>query len=149
MNYTEQISNKLNVLLVKNYDTEKGYINAIDNIGDNRLKLFFNRRVLERNKFAKELRTEILKYDEIPEDTGHIKDSKDNGWETLKTTCAENKEQAVLDEVIKGEKANLEEYNQILKDSHLPPTTDSLLVKQKKAIQASINTEKSYVKIVS
>ena len=149
MNYTEKISNKLNGLLVKNYDAEKGYKNAINNIEDDRLKLLFDRSVSERNEFAKELRTEILKYDKIPEISGSLKGSLHRDWTTIKAVFDENSEQAVLDEVIKGEKASLEEYNEILKDKHLPPTTDSLLLKHKNAIEASINTQKSYVKIVS
>jgi len=32
MKYSEKISNKLNELLIKNYDAEKGYLNAIDNV---------------------------------------------------------------------------------------------------------------------
>lgn len=44
MKYSEKISNKLNELLVKNYGAEKGYLNAIDNIDNDRLKIFFKRR---------------------------------------------------------------------------------------------------------
>ncbi len=32
MKYSEEISNKLNQLLVKNYDAEKGYLNALNNV---------------------------------------------------------------------------------------------------------------------
>lgn len=149
MNYTEEISNKLNDLLVKNYDAEKGYKNAIHHIEDDRLKLLFNRRIEERHEFANELKTEIVKFNETPENTGSFKGAMHRDWTSLKATFNGNKEQAVLDEVIKGEKASLEEYSQVLEETHLPPTTDSLLMKHKKAIEASINTEKSYTKIVS
>ena len=73
MNYSEKISNKLNELLVKNYDAEKGYLNAIDNVDNKELKMFFKRRASERSQFAKELRTEILQYGQIPEDSGSFK----------------------------------------------------------------------------
>lgn len=149
MSYKEKISNKLNELMVKNYTAEKGYRNAIDNITDDRLKLFFNRRVNERNKFAKELKQEILKFDDLPEDLDNFKGYMFRNGMPIKTIDVENKEQAVLDEVIKGEQANLKKYKQVLKNNLFPPATDSLLVKHKKAIQASLNTEKSYVKIVS
>ena len=41
------------------------------------------------------------------------------------------------------------EYNEILNDSTLPPTIDSLLTKQKNAIQVSINTENVHEELVS
>ncbi|WNH08299.1 ferritin-like domain-containing protein [Thalassobellus suaedae] len=148
MKYTEEISNKLNKLLIKNYDAEKGYLNAIDHVDDERLQMFFKRRVSERSEFAKELRTEILRYGEIPEDSGAFKDVLHRNWASLKTLLTSNNEEAILNEAIRGEEAGLEEYNEILKDRNLPPTIDSLLLKHKSAIQASINTEKSYKELV-
>ena len=142
MKYSEKISNKLNELLVKNYDAEKGYLNAIDNVENDKLKMFFKRRASERSEFAKELRTEILRYGELPEDSGSFKGTMHRNWMSLKSLFSSNNEEAILEEAIRGEEASLEEYNEILKDRTLPPTIDSLLTKQKSAIQASINTEK-------
>lgn len=149
MKYSEKISNKLNELLVKNYDAEKGYLNAIDNIDNDRLKVFFKRRASERSEFAKELRTEILRYGEIPENSGSFKGAMHRNWMSLKSLFSSNNEEAILEEAIRGEEASLEEYKDILKDQTLPPTIDSLLTKQKNAIQASINTEKVHEELVS
>lgn len=149
MKYSEKISNKLNELLVKNYDAEKGYLNAIDNIENDRLKMFFKRRASERSQFAKELRTEILRYGEIPEDSRSFKGTAHRNWMSLKSMFSSNNEEAILEEAIRGEEASLNEYNEILKDRTLPPTIDSLLTKQKTAIQASINTEKVREELVS
>jgi uncharacterized protein (TIGR02284 family) len=149
MKYSEKISNKLNELLVKNYDAEKGYLNAIDNVENKNLKMFFKRRASERSEFAKDLRTEILRYGEIPENDGSFKGTMHRNWTTLKATFSSNNEEAVLEEAIKGEKASLKEYDEILADSTLPPTIDSLLTKQKNAIQAAINTEKVHEELVS
>lgn len=49
MKYTEEISNKLNELLVKNYDAENGYIDAYKNLESKDLKMFFKRRATERS----------------------------------------------------------------------------------------------------
>ncbi|WP_316930047.1 ferritin-like domain-containing protein [Siansivirga zeaxanthinifaciens] len=131
MKYSEKISNKLNELLVKNYDAEKGYLNAIDNIDNDRLKMFFKRRASERSEFAKELRTEILRYGEIPENSGSFKGAAHRNWMSLKSMFSSNNEEAILEEAIRGEEASLEIYNEILEDRNLPPTIDSLLTKQK------------------
>lgn len=149
MKYTERISNKLNELLIKNYDAEKGYLKAIDQVDSPTLKMFFKRRASERSEFAKELRTEILRYGEIPEDSGSLKGTMHRNWMTLKSLFSSNNEEAILEEAIKGEESSLEEYNELLKERDLPPTIDSLLMKHKSAIQAAINTEKVHEELVS
>lgn len=149
MKYSEEISNKLNELLIKNYDAEKGYLNAIDNVDSDKLKMYFKRRASERSEFAKELRTEILRYGEIPEDSGSFKGTMHRNWMSLKSTFSSNNEELILEEAIRGEEASLEAYNDLLKERHLPPSIDSLLIKHKNAIQAAINTEKVHEELVS
>lgn len=149
MKFKEEISNKLNELLIKNIDAEKNYSNAIDNIDDDRLKMFFKRRTEDRGKFAKALRTEILRYGQIPEDSGSLKESFNRNWTSLKLSLSSNNEEVVLGEAIKFEESVLDDYNELLKDKTLPPTIDALLNRQKNAIQAAINTEKSYRELVS
>ncbi|MGB3608367.1 ferritin-like domain-containing protein [Psychroserpens sp.] len=149
MKYSEEISNKLNQLLVKNYDAEKGYLNALNNVDSDKLKMFFKRRASERSEFAKELRTEILQYGEIPEDSGTFKGSMHRNWMSLKATFSSNNEEVILEEAIRGEEASLEEYNDLIKERNLPPSIDSLLVKHKQAIVSAINTEKVHEELVS
>lgn len=149
MNYREKISKKLNELLVKNYDAEKGYLNAIENVESSELKLFFKRRASERSQFAKELRTEILQYGQIPEDSGSFKGAMHRNWMSLKAVFSSNNEEAIIEEAIKGEEASLEEYDTLLKENNLPPTIDNLIGKHRHAIQAAINTEKVHEELVS
>ncbi|MEP3838146.1 MAG: PA2169 family four-helix-bundle protein [Algibacter sp.] len=149
MKYTEEISNKLNELLVKNYDAEKGYLNAAENVDSPTLKIFFKRRATQRSEFAKNLRTEILRYGQIPEDSGSFKGVMHRNWMSLKSLFSSNDEEAILQEAIRGEQASLEEYDEILKDKTLPPTIDSMLYKQRNEIQAAINIEKVHEELVS
>lgn len=149
MKYSEEISNKLNELLVKNYDADKGYLNAIENVDNDRLKMFFKRRASERSEFAKELRTEILQYGEIPEDSGSFKGAMHRNWMSLKSTFSSNNEESILEEAIRGEESSLEVYNELLQERNLPPSIDSLLIKHKNAIQAAINTEKVHEEVLS
>jgi uncharacterized protein (TIGR02284 family) len=149
MKYSEKISNQLNELLIKNYDAEKGYRNAIDNVDSDRLKMFFKRRASERGEFAKEIKSEIVRYGETPKDSGSFKGTMHRNWTDLKTTFSSNDEAAVLKEAIKGEKASLEVYNDLIKETNLPPTIDSMLIKHKNAIQSAINTEMMKEELVS
>ena len=149
MKYTEEISKKLNELLIKNYDAEKGYLNAVDNVENERLKMFFKRRASERSTFAKELRTEILRYGEIPEDSGSFKGTMHRNWMSLKSTFSPNNEDAILEEAIRGEEASLKEYDNLINEKNLPPSIDELILRHRNAIQAAINTEKVHEELVS
>ncbi|MCB4807000.1 PA2169 family four-helix-bundle protein [Tamlana sp. 62-3] len=149
MKYTEEISNKLNELLVKNYDAEKGYLNAANHVDDTNLKIFFRRRATERSDFAKQIRTEILTYGEEPKESGSFTGTVHRNWMSLKSLFASNDAEAILEEAIRGEEASLKEYNDILKDRMLPPSIDAMLVSQKNAIQAAINSEKLKEQLVS
>lgn len=149
MKYSEEISKKLNELLIKNYNAEKGYLNAIEQVDSDRLKLFFKRRATERSEFAESLRKEILQYGQVPEDSGSFKGVAHRNWMRLKALFSSNNEEAILEEAIRGEEASLEVYNEIMEDKTLPPTIDNLLMKHKYAIQAAINSEKVKEALVS
>ena len=140
MKYSEKISKKLNELLEKNYDAEKGYLNAADNIDSPKLKMFFKKRASERSEFAKNIRTEILSYGQIPEEDGSIKGTMHRNWMSLKSLFSSNDEEAILEEAIRGEKASLDEYSEILKEDAFAPSTRTMLENQKHQIQSAINS---------
>lgn len=140
MKYTEKISNKLNELLEKNYDAEKGYLNAAENVESSRLKIFFKNRASERSEFAKNLRTEILSYGQIPEETGTFKGTMHRNWMSLKSLFSSNDEEAILEEAIRGEKTSYNEYTEILEEDAFAPSTRKMLESQRQQIQSAINS---------
>ncbi|MBU3010604.1 PA2169 family four-helix-bundle protein [Polaribacter vadi] len=140
MKYTEKISNKLNELLEKNYDAEKGYLNAAENVDSSRLKIFFKNRASERSDFAKNLRTEILSYGQIPEETGTFQGTMHRNWMSLKSLFSSNDEEAILEEAIRGEQVSYNEYTEILEEDAFAPSTRKLLEAQKQQIQSAINS---------
>jgi len=107
------------------------------------LKIFFKRRATERSEFAKELRTEILQYGEIPEYSGSFKGAVHRNWMSLKSMFSTNNEEA-----IRGEKASLEEYNKLITEKNLPRTIDELILRHHNAIQSAINIEKVHEELV-
>ncbi|QTE22040.1 ferritin-like domain-containing protein [Polaribacter cellanae] len=149
MKYTEKISNKLNELLEKNYDAEKGYLNSAENVDSSKLKIFFKNRASERSIFAKELRTEILSYGQIPEDDGSFKGTMHRNWMSLKSLFSSNDEEAILEEALRGEKASLDEYDEMLKEEAFAPSTRKMLENQRQQIQAAINSLKLEEHLVS
>lgn len=143
MKYTEEVSNRLNDLLEKNYDTEKNYKFAAENAKNPELRAFFNERAQERYDFGHELKSEIRNYGEAPDKGSSFTGDMQRTWMNLKTNLSSNKEEALLEETARGEKAAVDEYNEVLKDKNIPPTTENILRKQREAITASLNKVRS------
>ncbi|MGJ8683326.1 MAG: ferritin-like domain-containing protein [Nonlabens sp.] len=139
MKYTEEVANKLNELLEKNYDAEAGYKLAKDKVESRRLKDFFTQQAQERYNFGHELKTEIRSYGESPEKGTSFKGDAHRAWMNIKSTFTSNNEETILEEAIRGEKAAVEEYNSIISETTLPPSTNSLLTKHRDNIQHSLN----------
>jgi len=139
MNYTDKIGNKLNELLEKNYDAEAGYKLAKDKVDNTVLKEFFDRQQKERYNFGHELKTEMKTFGQEPEKGTSIKGDAHRTWMNIKSTFTSENEEAMLEEAIRGEKAAIEEYNEIINDTTLPASTKSILTKHRDSIKASLN----------
>lgn len=144
MKYSKKVSSKLNDLLEKNYDTEKNYKFAAENVNDPQLKSFFNERAQERYDFGHELKSEIRNFGESPEKGSSVGGDVQRTWMNLKTNLSSNKAESLLEETVRGEKAAVEEYNEVLKNSEIPPSTENILMKQRNAITAALNQVKSF-----
>ena len=146
MSYSNEISKKLNELLEKNYDAEKGYKLAAEKVKNERLKAFFTERAQERYDFGHELKNEIRNFGENPDKGTSLAGDVHRSWINLKAPLTNDKDEPVLEEAIRGEKAAIEEYEDILKDSEIPASTGNILLKQKNAIVASLNEVKTLEK---
>ncbi|MBZ0326713.1 MAG: PA2169 family four-helix-bundle protein [Altibacter sp.] len=149
MKYTEKMSKKINTLLVKNHDAEKGYKKAAKLVDDIRLKQFFESQAHNRSEFGMKLSSEIKKYGEIPEKGTSFESDIHRTWMDIKTTFTSNDEEAILNEVQRGEKLAVEAYNEIINDTALPPTTQSLLTKQREQIKSTVQSAMNFEQVVS
>lgn len=151
MKYSEKISNRLNDLLTKTYDAEKGYKLAQEKVDNQTVKKFLADKVQQRYNFGHELKKEIQAYGELPDKGGSIKGDLHRTWMNLNTTFTSNETEKILEEVERGEKASLEEYNEILKDDEmvLAPSTENMLKKHRDEIQMALRNAKVYEEAVS
>lgn len=140
MKYSEKISNRLNDLLEKTYDAEKGFKLAQDKIDNSTTKKFLNDRAEQRAEFGHELKNEISRFGELRANNGSVKGNMHRAWMNLKSAVASNENEKLLEEVERGERASLDEYNEIIKDENmvLPPSTESMLMRQRDAIESSL-----------
>jgi len=143
MKYSEDVAKKLNNLLEKNYDSEEGYKMAAENVKSPELKEFFTQRAKERYDFGHELKSEIKSFGQDPEKGTSLKADIHRGWMDLKASLSSDNEEAVLEEAVRGEKAAVDEYNEVLKSEEIPPSTGNVLMKQRNSITDALNKLKS------
>ncbi|PIB28865.1 ferritin-like domain-containing protein [Maribacter sp. 4G9] len=151
MKYSEKISNRLNNLLTRTYDAEKGYKLAQDKVDNPTVKKFLADKVQQRYNFGHELKKEIQTFGELPEKGGSIKGDLHRTWMNFTTTFTSDDTERILEEVERGEKASLEEYNEIINDDDmaLAPSTENMLKKHRNEIKEALNNAKTYEEAVS
>ena len=109
--YTEEVGNKLNGLLEKNYDAEKGYKKAAENTKHTGLKTYFNRKAIERKTFGHDLKSEIRAFGQEVDKGGSLTGSAHRTWMDVKAMFSADNEESMLEEAIRGEKASVNEYD--------------------------------------
>jgi uncharacterized protein (TIGR02284 family) len=139
MKYTKEVSEKLNDLLTKNYDAEAGYKLAKEKVDSSKIKDFFTNQAQERYNFGHELKEEIRNFGESPEKGTSLKGDAHRTWMNIKSTFTSNNEEVILEEAIRGEKAALEEYNSIISNATLPPSTKNMLTSHRNTILNSLS----------
>ncbi|MGO4920039.1 ferritin-like domain-containing protein [Maribacter spongiicola] len=140
--YTEQVGEKLNELLEKTYDAEKGYKKAAENTENDQLKSFFDSKASQRYDFGHELKAEIKSFGQEIDKGDSITGKAHRAWMDVKALFSSDSAEAMLEEAIRGEKAAIEEYEEVLKETSLPSTTATILRSQKEAIQNGLSNIK-------
>ena len=138
MSYTEEMGTKLNELLEKNYDAEAGYKNAAEKVKSSALKNYLLSRAKDRYDFGHELKQELRNVGQDPEKGTSLAGDVHRLWMDLKTALSSDKEEAVLEEAIRGEKTALQEYNEIIKNGELPLSTTTIIAKQRDSVQNAL-----------
>lgn len=129
---------KLNDLLVKNYDARKGYAKAMEDIEDPALRNYFEYRSATRAEFANELTDRIISCGGEPKGKGSTTGNLHRTWMDIKSSMSGDKEEAILKECIRGDKASLDEYQDVLDDEHLDVASKDLIRKEKSEVEQTL-----------
>ena len=140
--YTDKVGNKLNALLEKTYDAEKGYKKAAENTDNMVLKTFFNNKSKQRYDFGHQLKAELNSFGQKIEKGGSLTGATHRAWMDIKSVLTSDSGEAMLQEAKRGEKAAVEEYNEVLSDTTLPQSTSAILMQQKNQIEMDLSKEK-------
>ena len=140
--YTDKLGNQLNDLLEKTYDAEKGFKKAAENAQHAGLKTYFNKKAQERYDFGHQLKSEIRNFGETPDKGGSVTGAAHRTWMEVKSWFSADNDEAMLEEAIRGEKASVEEYRDVLSETALPATTKDMLQMQKTKIEQGLTNIK-------
>ena len=143
MSKSNEMSESLNELLEKNYDSEKGYKVAAEDVKNEQLKSFFVDKARQRYEFGHELKSEIRNFGETPEKGTSVKGDLHRSWMDLKAKLSSDNEESVLEEAVRGETAAVEDYNKVISKHDFPASTENILVQQRNAIQRSLDEVKN------
>jgi uncharacterized protein (TIGR02284 family) len=141
--FHDNLVNNLQELLEKNYDAEKGFTKAMKDVENNNLKNYFKHQAAQRNEFANELTHEIRKLNETPKDSGSFKGDMHRTWIDIKSSLSGDKDEAVLEECIRGERASVEEYEERIEKNRFPSHIESTLKNHKNRIQSTLSKVKN------
>lgn len=141
--YTEEVGEKLNDLLEKTYDAEKGFKKAAENTENPALKSYFNGKAQQRYDFGHALKSEIKSFGQEVDKGDSLTGKAHRAWMDVKALFSSENEEAMLEEAIRGEKSSVEEYCDVLEDTSLPSSTSNLLKTQKQTIESGLSTIKT------
>lgn len=128
----------LNDLLTRNYDAEKGYKEAAENVESPSLQQTFRELSQQRYNFGHELKQELTKLGGEPEKGSSIAAGLHRAWMDLRSALASNEESNILDECIRGEEAAVKTYESTLNDTAFSTETRMIVNRQYETIQRSL-----------
>lgn len=139
----DDLVNNLQGLLEKNYDAEEGYKKAMLKAEGEFLTEYLKNRAVLRNRFATELSDAILKLNETPIASGSTAGTLHRTWMNIKEALSSNSDEAIMEEVIRGEKDSVEEYRESLDKNFYPPHITSMITNQMIEVEQSLKEMKN------
>lgn len=126
----EQVVNRLNQLLTRNYDAEAGYRDAAENVENPKLRAFFENAAQQRYDFGHKIKEEIRNLGEKPNKGTSMTADIHRKWIDLRSNVAKRTEVAVLDECIRGEETAIKDYQEALSSPNITGEYASMLQNQ-------------------
>src|ERR671920_286889 len=122
--HSETIST-LNTLIATTIDSITGYEDSAQNIDNERFREIFRQRANERQQVVEQLRTEVRRLGGDPEDSGSFLGKTHQRFEDLKAAVTGRDDQAIINEVERGEDYLKEKFETALSSGDLSSETRS------------------------
>lgn len=117
----------LNSLIATTIDSIDGYRSSAEAVDSTRFAEQFTARASERSSVAEQLRAEVRRLGGNPEDDGTLLAGAHRGFLNLKAAVTDRDDQAIVNEVERGEDHIKAKFEHALKDDKLSPETRSLV----------------------
>lgn len=130
----------LNDLIETSIDGEKGFHTAAEDIKNPEIKAYFLSRSSECKTAVDELQAQVLALGGDPDKTSSAAGGLHRLWVELKAAVTGKSDQAVLDEVERGEDHALKAYKEALQkatEKNLPVNVTGLIQRQLTGVQAN------------
>lgn len=130
----------LNDLIETSKDGEKGFQTSAEDIKNPAIKAFFLSRSAEIKSSVAELQAAVRSLGGDPETSSSVSGTLHRAWVDLKSTLTGKSDEAVLNEVERGEDVALKAYKEAREKAvkhNLPATVQSLIDKQLTGVQAN------------
>ena len=135
MDNQDQITT-LNTLTATLIDSVTGYEDAASNADGNRFQEIFRQRATERNQAVQELRSEVRRLGGNPEDDGSFLGKTHQRFLDLKASITGRDDQAVINEVERGEDYLKEKFETALNSDALTAETRSVVERVYQSVRA-------------
>lgn len=145
----KEIVGALQNLLQKNYDANAGYKQVMVKTENEPLKKWLMEKSAQRNQFATELDKELRRLNVEPKESGSISGDAHRVWIDVKTALSANKDEAILEECMRGEKASVDEYANQLENIAVKDGSYDVIRNQMLKVQSALSTVKRLEDIVN
>jgi uncharacterized protein (TIGR02284 family) len=125
-NHSDEIST-LNTLIATTIDSVTGYENSAQEIENSRFREIFRERANERQRVVSELQGEVRRLGGQPEEGGSFLGKAHQRFEDLKSAITGGDDQAIINEVERGEDYLKEKFETALKAGTLSGESRSVV----------------------
>jgi len=133
-----EIFDEIKEILEKNEDGFKGYEKAAKNADSAALRTYFQNKASKRKEFNAKLKSEMrTAYTDFDVD-GSFGGTIHRAWMDVKSLFSADDDESMLEESIRGDKAAIDEYNDVIEYDNLPVGLKNLLISQRDQIQQDI-----------
>ncbi len=137
----------LNKLITTLYDGENGYKESADDIENTALKARFQSLAQQRYDFGHEIKPFITQLGGEVDKGGSAAAGLHRVWIDLKSAVTGQDEEAVLNEIIRGEESAVKTYQEVLADNAFSDSIKTTLTNQLNKIQAVLGDMRRLEKI--
>lgn len=135
-------------ILKKNRDAEKGFEKGAENAEAQILKQYFRKKAIDRKGYNERLLQEMRTAYPDMEIGGSFQGTVHRVWMDVKALFSGDDDESMLEEAVRGDKAAIEEYEEVIKYPGLPVGLLHLLSEQLEMIRTDVRNNSTMEDLV-